>query len=74
VVDRGGSQVEVERAAVTFPTPDKGVAAAVSYHLGDCHEIWARMIGEPVRWRDVSDKRVVVTEATRVHGLLWDRR
>jgi hypothetical protein len=38
------------------------------------YEIWARMFAQQVPMPDVSDKRVAVVEATRVHGLLWNHK
>jgi hypothetical protein len=60
------------------PATHKEVAAALNYHPNTVreilYEIWARMFAEQVPMPDVSDKRVAVVEATRVHGLLWNRR
>jgi hypothetical protein len=60
------------------PATHKEVAAALNYHPNTVreilYEIWARMFAEQVPMRDVSDKRVAVVEATRVHGLLWNRK
>ncbi len=60
------------------PATHREVAAALNYHPNTVreilYEIWARMFAEQVPMRDVSDKRVAVVEATRVHGLLWNRK
>lgn len=60
------------------PATHKEVAAALNYHPNTVreilYEIWARMFAQQVPMPDVSDKRVAVVEATRVHGLLWDRK
>jgi hypothetical protein len=59
------------------PATHREVAAALNYHPNTVreilYEIWARMFAEQVPMPDVSDKRVAVVEATRVHGLLWNR-
>jgi hypothetical protein len=60
------------------PATHKEVAAALSYHPNTVreilYEIWARMFAQQVPMPDVSDKRVAVVEATRVHGLLWNHK
>ena len=60
------------------PATHREVAAALNYHPNTVreilYEIWARMFAEQVPMPDVSDKRVAVVEATRVHGLLWNRK
>jgi len=58
------------------PATHKEVAAALNYHPNTVREvlydIWAQMFAEQVPMPDVSDKRVAVVEAARVHGLLWN--
>jgi len=60
------------------PATHKEVAAALNYHPNTVreilYEIWARMFAQQVPMPDVSDKRVAVVEATRVHGLLWNHK
>jgi hypothetical protein len=60
------------------PATHKEVGAALNYHPNTVreilYEIWARMFAQQVPMPDVSDKRVAVVEATRVHGLLWNRK
>ncbi len=60
------------------PATHKEVATALNYHPNTVreilYEIWARMFAQQVPMPDVSDKRVAVVEATRVHGLLWNHR
>ena len=60
------------------PATHKEVAATLNYHPNTVreilYEIWARMFAEQVPMPDVSDKRVAVVEAARVHGLLWDQK
>jgi hypothetical protein len=50
------------------------VAAALNYHPNTVrevlYEIWALMFAEQIPMPDVSDKRVAVVEAARVHGML----
>jgi hypothetical protein len=57
------------------PATHKEVAAALNYHPNTVrevlYEIWALMFAHEVPMPDVSDKRVAVAEAARVHGLLW---
>lgn len=60
------------------PATHKEVAATLNYHPNTVreilYEVWARMFAEQVPMPDVSDKRVAVVEAARVHGLLWDQK
>lgn len=60
------------------PATHKEVGAALNYHPNTVreilYEIWARMFAEQVPMLDVSDKRVAVVEAARVHGLLWNQQ
>jgi hypothetical protein len=59
------------------PATHKEVAAALHYHPNTVREvlydIWAQMFAQDIPMLDVSDKRVAVVEATRVHNLLWTR-
>jgi hypothetical protein len=56
------------------PATHKEVAAALNYHPNTVrevlYEIWALMFAEQIPMPDVSDKRVAVVEAARVHGML----
>jgi hypothetical protein len=56
------------------PATHKEVAAALSYHPNTVREvlydIWAEMFAQQMPMPDVSDKRIAVIEAARVHGLL----
>lgn len=56
------------------PATHKDVAAALNYHPNTVrevlYEIWALMFAEQIPMPDVSDKRVAVVEAARVHGML----
>jgi hypothetical protein len=56
------------------PATHKEVAAALSYHPNTVreilYEIWALMFAEQLPMPDVSDKRVAVVEAARIHGML----
>ena len=58
------------------PATHRDVAAALNYHPNTVreilYEIWALMFAKQVPMPDVSDKRVAVVEAARVHGLLWN--
>jgi len=55
------------------PATHREVAAALNYHPNTVrdvlYEIWALMFEQGVPMIDVSDKRVAVVEAARVHGL-----
>jgi hypothetical protein len=57
------------------PATHKEVAAALNYHPNTVreilYEIWAQMLELQIPMPDVSDKRIAVVEATRLHGLLW---
>lgn len=57
------------------PATHKEVASALNYHPNTVreilYEIWALMFAHEVPMPDVSDKRIAVVEAARVHGLLW---
>jgi hypothetical protein len=59
------------------PATHRDVAAALNYHPNTVreilYEIWALMFAKQVPMPDVSDKRVAVVEAARVHGLLWNQ-
>jgi hypothetical protein len=59
------------------PATHKEVAAALNYHPNTVreilYEIWAQMLDLQIPMPDVSDKRIAVVEATRLHGLLWDQ-
>jgi hypothetical protein len=35
---------------------------------------WVQMLELQVLLQDISDKRIAVVEATRLHGLLWDQK
>jgi hypothetical protein len=56
------------------PATHKEVAAELNYHPNTVrevlYEIWALMFAEQIPMPDVSDKRVAVVEAARVHGML----
>jgi hypothetical protein len=56
------------------PSTHKEVAAALNYHPNTVreilYEIWSLMFAEQIPMPDVSDKRVAVVEAARVHGML----
>ena len=56
------------------PATHREVATALSYHPNTVreilYEVWALMFAEQIPMPDVSDKRVAVVEAARVHGLL----
>ncbi len=56
------------------PATHREVGTALSYHPNTVrevlYEIWAEMFAEQIPMPDVSDKRVAVVEAARVHGLL----
>jgi len=60
------------------PATHKEVAATLNYHPNTVreilYEIWARMFELQVPMPDVSDKRVAVVEAARLHGLLWTQK
>jgi hypothetical protein len=59
------------------PATHKEVAAALNYHPNTVreilYEIWALMFELQVPMPDVSDKRIAVVEAARLHGLLWNQ-
>jgi hypothetical protein len=56
------------------PATHKEVAATLNYHPNTVrevlYEIWALMFAEQIPMPDVSDKRVAVVEAARLHGML----
>lgn len=56
------------------PATHKEVAAALNYHPNTVrealYEIWALMFEQDMPMPDVSDKRIAVVEAARVHGLI----
>jgi hypothetical protein len=56
------------------PATHKEVAASLSYHSNTVrealYEVWAKMFEQDMPMPDVSDKRIAVVEAARVHGLL----
>jgi hypothetical protein len=56
------------------PATHKEVAAVLNYHPNTVreilYEIWALMFAEQIPMPDVTDKRVAVVEAARVHGML----
>jgi hypothetical protein len=56
------------------PATHKDVAAALNYHPNTVrealYEIWALMFEQGVPMPDVTDKRIAVVEAARIHGLL----
>ena len=58
------------------PATHRQVAATLSYHPNTVremlYEIWSLMFELQVPMPDVSDKRVAVCEAARLHGLLCD--
>ncbi len=60
------------------PATHKEAAATLNYHPNTVreilYEIWARMFELQVPMPDVSDKRVAVVEAARLHGLLWTQK
>jgi hypothetical protein len=60
------------------PATHKEVAAALNYHPNTVreilYEIWAQMLELQIPMPDVSDKRIAVVEATRLHGLLWNQK
>ncbi len=60
------------------PATHKEVAAALNYHPNTVreilYEIWALMFELQVPMPDVSDKRIAVVEAARLHGLLWNQK
>jgi hypothetical protein len=59
------------------PATHKEAAAALNYHPNTVreilYEIWALMIELQVPMPDVTDKRIAVVEAARLHGLLWNQ-
>jgi len=59
------------------PATHKEVAAALNYHPNTVretlYEIWALMFELQIPMPDVSDKRIAVVEAARLHGLLWNQ-
>jgi hypothetical protein len=38
------------------------------------YEIWVQMLEPQILLPDMSDKRIAVVEAIRLHGLLWDQK
>lgn len=56
------------------PATHKEVAAALNYHPNHVREalyqIWTQMFEQGVPMPDISDKRMAVVEAARVHGIL----
>jgi hypothetical protein len=67
---------EPPRRGRAEPATHKEVAAALNYHPNTVremlYEIWALMFELQLPMPDVSDKRVAVVEAARLHGLLWN--
>lgn len=56
------------------PATHRDVASKLSYHPNTVrealYEIWTKMFAQGVPMPDISDKRVAVVEAARVHGLV----
>ena len=56
------------------PATHKEVATSLSYHPNTVrealYEVWALLFEQDVPMPDVTDKRIAVVEAARVHGLL----
>lgn len=69
---------EPPRRGRAEPATHKEVAAALNYHPNTVreilYEIWAHMFELQIPMPDVSDKRIAVVEAARLHGLLWDQK
>jgi hypothetical protein len=68
--------VEPMRRGRLEPATHREVAEALSYHQNSArealYEAWARLFAAGVPMPDVSDKRVAVAEAIRLHRLLED--
>jgi hypothetical protein len=66
--------VEPLRNGRMEPATHREVATALSYHPNSArealYEVWARMFAAGIPMPDVSDKRVAVVEAVRLHRLL----
>ena len=56
------------------PATHKEAAARLSYHPNSVREalydVWSRMFAAGIPIPDISDKRIAVVEAVRIHGLL----
>jgi hypothetical protein len=66
--------IEPLRHGRVEPATHREVATALSYHPNSArealYEVWAKMFAAGIPMPDVSDKRVAVVEAVRLHRLL----
>jgi hypothetical protein len=70
--------MEPLRQGRSEPATHREVAAALSYHPNSArealYEVWARLFAAGIPMPDVSEKRVAVVEAVRLHRLLASDR
>jgi hypothetical protein len=68
--------LEPRRRGRLEPATHREVATRLSYHPNSVrealYEVWSRMFAAGIPMPDISDKRIAVVEAIRVHGLLRD--